>query len=142
MDIKFDQETYDIALFVDGEGVVDLDITNSPAEELQQRLFLRLKAYKKDLFWNEGYGIDYLNTVFGRNRPKSTVDIIIRNEILKESMVESISYFESDIENYSYSCKFTVKLRFEDFQTTLFLLTNEVGLILLNENGDRLVSTI
>ena len=109
MDIKFDQETYDIALFVDGEGVVDLDITDSPAEDLQQRLFLRLKAYKKDLFWNEGYGIDYLNTVFGRNRPKSTVDIIIRNEILKESMVESISYFESDIENYSYSCKFTVK---------------------------------
>ena len=68
MDIKFDQATYDIALVEDGSGMVDLDIINNSADELMQRLYLRLKTYPRDLFWNIGYGIDYLNSVFGKNR--------------------------------------------------------------------------
>ena len=82
MDIKFDQSVFDISLSVDGDGLLDLDFTRSSEEDLQQRIFLRFKTFKRDLFWNEGYGIDYLNSVFGKNRPKSTVDIIVKNEIL------------------------------------------------------------
>jgi hypothetical protein len=142
MDIKFDQAITDIVLIEDGEGVFDLALTESSEEDLQQRLFLRLKAYPRDLFWNVNYGIDYLNTIFGRNRPKSSVDVVIRNEINKEVMVESIESFESEIFNYSYACKFKVKVIDEPSIFTYYVLTNENGVILTNQNGDRLTATI
>lgn len=142
MDIKFDQQAFDIVLVEDGSGLVDLDITTTPTDDLMQRLFLRLKTYPRDLFWNINYGIDYLNTVFGRNRPKSSVDIILRNEINKEPMVESIDYFESEIFNYSYACKFRVKVINELTVSTYYILTNENGVILTNQNGDRLTALI
>ena len=142
MDIKFDQQTFDIVLEEGGDGLVDLAITQSPAEDLMQRLFLRFKTYPRDLFWNINYGIDYLNTVFGRNRPKSSVDIIIRNEINKELMVESIDYFESEIFNYSYACKFRVKVIDEPTLLTYYILTNENGVILTDQDGNRLTASI
>ena len=142
MDIKFDQRTFDIELVVDGENMVDIAITEDSTEDLMQRLFLRLKTYPRDLFWNQGCGIDYLNTVFGRNRPKSSVDIIIRNEINKEPMVESIDYFESEIFNYSYACKFRVKVIDEPTILTYYILTNENGVILTDQDGNRLTASI
>lgn len=142
MDIKFDQQSFDISLVEDGSGLVDLDITKSPADDLMQRLFLRLKTYPRDLFWNINYGIDYLNSVFGKNRPKSTVDIILRNEISKEPMVASIEYFESEIFNYTYACKFRVRVINEPTILTYYILTNENGVILTNQDGDRLTTTI
>lgn len=142
MDIKFDQQEYDIVLFEDGDGNLDLKLTEDDAEELMQRLVLRFKTYPRDLFWNVNYGIDYLNSVFGKNRPKTTVDIIVKNEILKEPMVEKIENFESEIINYSYSCKFSVKLRYEEVVSNLYLLTDENGLILTNEDGKSLASAI
>ena len=142
MDIKFDQQEYDIVLFEDGDGNLDLKLTEDDAEELMQRLVLRFKTYPRDLFWNVNYGIDYLNSVFGKNRPKTTVDIIVKNEILKEPMVEKIENFESEIINYSYSCKFSVKLRYEEVVSNLYLLTDENGLILTNEDGKSLASAL
>lgn len=142
MDIKFDQQDFDIVLVEDGSGLVDLDITTVSADDLMQRLFLRLKTYPRDLFWNINYGIDYLNTIFGKNRPKGTVDIILKNEINKEPMVESIDYFESEIFNYTYACKFRVRVIDEPTILTYYILTNENGVILTNENGDRLTAAI
>ena len=142
MDIKFDQQTFDIALIEDGSGLVDLAITESSTDDLMQRLFLRLKTYPRDLFWNVGYGIDYLNSVFGKNRPKGTVDIILKNEINKEPMVASIDYFESEIFNYTYACKFRVRVIDEPTILTYYILTNENGVILTNQDGDRLTTTI
>lgn len=142
MDIKFDQKAFDIVLRVDGDGKIDLAITDSSSEDLMQRLFLRLKAYPRDLFWDVNYGIDYLNTVFGKNRPKSTVDIVLRNEILKDVMVESIDYFESEVVNYTYACQFRVKVRDEETLSTYYILTNENGVILTNQDGDRLTASI
>lgn len=142
MDIKFDQQTFDIVLEEGGDGLVDLAIIQTPSEDLMQRLFLRFKTYPRDLFWNINYGIDYLNTVFGRNRPKSSVDIIIRNEINKEPMVESIDYFESEIFNYTYACKFRVKVVDEPTILTYYILTNENGVILTDQDGNRLTASI
>ena len=34
MDIKFDQQSFDISLIEDGSGLVDLDITTSSADDL------------------------------------------------------------------------------------------------------------
>src|SRR5699024_8369115 len=104
MDIKFDQSTQDLVLFTDGDGNLDFALTQDASEQWMQSLFLRLKAYPRDLFWDVNYGIDYLNTVFGKNRPKSTVDIVIKNEIMKDPMVKRVVYFESEIINYTYSC--------------------------------------
>lgn len=142
MDIKFDQSTFDIVLKTDGDGFLDLDVTKDSTEDLMQRLFLRLKTYPRDLFWNTSYGIDYLNTIFGKNRPRSIVDIVFRNEIMKEPMVDSIDKFESEIFNYSYACKFSVKLKYEPTIITYYILTNENGVILTNENGDTLTAKI
>ena len=142
MDIKFNQETFDIELKVSPDGFFEIETTKTQSEKLQQRLFLRLKTYPRDLFWNTRYGIDYLNTVFGKNRPKSSVDVVLRNEIMKEPMVQSIEHFESYIQNYSYACEFTVKLRYEEEVTTFFILTNENGVTLTNQDGDRLVALL
>ena len=142
MDIKFNQELFDISLVDVGDNLVDLDITQTTAEDLMQRLFLRLKAYPRDLFWNVNYGIDYLNTVFGKNRPKGTVDIILRNEIMKEPLVKEIVSFESEIINYAYACKFSVIAINEPTVITYYILTNENGVILTDSNGDRLTTSI
>ena len=142
MDIKFDQQAFDIVLVEDGSGLVDLDITIDSADDLMQRLFLRLKTYPRDLFWNINYGIDYLNTIFGKNRPKGTVDIILKNEINKEPMVESIDYFESERFNYTYACKFRVKVIDEPTVSTYYILTNENGVILTDQDGNRLTASI
>lgn len=65
MDIFFNPNNQDIE-FVDlGNNEVDIAIINNPVDDLMQRLYLRFKTFKRDLMWNTGYGIDYLNDVFG-----------------------------------------------------------------------------
>ena len=88
--------------------------------------------------WNTGYGIDYLNDVFGINKSQIVVDTIIKEEIRKEPMVASIIFFESQLVNYTYACKFSVYLKEEQKTVTYYILTNENGLDITNENGDVL----
>ena len=137
MDILFNQKTYDID-FVSSGDFVDIAIVQSTIDEVMQKLFLRFKTFKRDLMWNTDYGIDYLRDVFGINRPKYTVDLIIQNEIEKEPMVEKLITFESEIKNYTYSCKFRVSVKDEKVVLTYYVLTTQDGLTILNENGDKL----
>ena len=137
MDILFNQKTYDID-FVSSGDFVDIAIVQSTIDEVMQKLFLRFKTFKRDLMWNTDYGIDYLRDVFGVNRPKYTVDLIIQNEIEKEPMVEKLITFESEIKNYTYSCKFSVAVKDEKVVLTYYVLTTQDGLTILNENGDKL----
>lgn len=142
MDLKFDQTVQDLVLSVDGSGVFDITLTKDAEDDLGQRLFVRFKTYTKDLFWNLGYGVDYLNKVFGINRPKSSVDAIIMAEIKKEPLVEEIVNFESTNKNYTYSCKFSVKSKIEGRVSTFYILTDENGFTLSNEEGLTLTSRI
>lgn len=142
MDLKFDQTVQDLVLSVDGSGVFDIALTKDAEDDLGQRLFVRFKTYTKDLFWNLGYGVDYLNKVFGINRPKSSVDAIIMAEIKKEPLVEEIVNFESTNKNYTYSCKFSVKSKIEGRVSTFYILTDENGFTLSNEEGLTLTSRI
>ena len=138
MDIFFNPQRQDIE-FVDlGNNEVDIAIINNPVDGLMQRLYLRFKTFKRDLMWNTGYGIDYLNDVFGINKSQIVVDTIIKEEIRKEPMVASITFFESQLVNYTYACKFTVSLKEEQKTVTYYILTNENGLDITNENGDVL----
>lgn len=142
MDILFDQKTYDIELVTVGENVVDLAVVTSSADILMQRLYLRFKTYKRDLWWSLSYGIDYLNEVFGMNKPIRSVDVIIQNEILREPMVERLVSFESEVINYTYNCKFTVSVVNEPETITYYILTNENGAVLTDENGNQLTIRI
>ena len=142
MDILFDQKTYDINLVTVGENVVDLAVVTSSADILMQRLYLRFKTYKRDLWWSLSYGIDYLNEVFGMNKPIRSVDVIIQNEILREPMVESLVSFESEVINYTYNCKVTVSVVNEPETITYYILTNENGAVLTDENGNQLTIRI
>jgi len=142
MDILFDQKNYDIDLVTVGENVVDLAVVTSSADILMQRLYLRFKTYKRDLWWSLSYGIDYLNEVFGMNKPIRSVDVIIQNEILREPMVESLVSFESEVINYTYNCKFTVSVVNEPETITYYILTNENGAVLTDENGNQLTIRI
>ena len=142
MDILFDQKSYDIELVTVGENVVDLAVVTSSADTLMQRLYLRFKTYKRDLWWSLSYGIDYLNEVFGMNKPIRSVDVIIQNEILREPMVASLVSFESEVINYTYNCKFTVSVVNEPETITYYILTNENGAVLTDENGNKLTIRI
>ena len=138
MDIFFNPNNQDIE-FVDlGNNEVDIAIINTTVDDLMQRLYLRFKTFKRDLMWNTGYGIDYLNDVFGINKSQIVVDTIIKEEIRKEPMVDSIKSFESQLVNYTYACKFSVYLKEELKVITYYILTNENGLDITNENGDVL----
>lgn len=142
MDILFDQKNYDIDLVTVGENVVDLAVVTNSASILMQRLYLRFKTYKRDLWWSLSYGIDYLNEVFGMNKPIRSVDVIIQNEILREPMVASLVSFESEVINYTYNCKFTVSVVNEPETITYYILTNENGAVLTDENGNQLTIRI
>ena len=138
MDIFFNPQRQDIE-FVDlGNNEVDIAIINTSVDDLMQRLYLRFKTFKRDLMWNTGYGIDYLNDVFGINKSQIVVDTIVKEEIRKEPMVASITFFESQLVNYTYACKFSVCLKEEQKTVTYYILTNENGLDITNENGDVL----
>lgn len=137
MDIYFKQDIMDL-VFSGG----DLVITSTTQEDLMQRLFTRFKTYIKDLYWNQGYGIDYLNNVFGDNRRKSSVDLIVRSEILKEELVAELMDFESSIINYSYSCKFTVRSVVEEQIITYYILTTENGVVISDENNNEMLIRI
>ena len=142
MDILFDQKNYDIDLVTVGENVVDLAVVTSSTDILMQRLYLRFKTYKRDLWWSLSYGIDYLNEVFGMNKPIRSVDVIIQNEILQEPMVANLVSFESEVINYTYNCKFTVSVVNEPETITYYILTNENGAVLTDENGNQLTIRI
>lgn len=137
MDIYFKQDIMDL-VFNDG----NLVITSTTQEDLMQRLFTRFKTFSKDLYWNQGYGIDYLNNVFGDNRRKSSVDLIVRSEILKEELVAELMDFESSIINYSYSCKFTVRSVVEEQIITYYILTTENGVVISDENNNEMLIRI
>lgn len=137
MDFFLDQNTKDLVL-VDG----DFKIITTQQEQLMQRLFIRLKTFARDLFWNPSYGIDYLNKVYGLNRNKNTVDALLLSEIQKEEMVESVTYFESEIQNYKYGCKFSVRLLSVDIPIIFYTLVTENGLTLTDENGNILTAQL
>lgn len=137
MDLLFNQATEDLVL-----AGGDLDISDETNTDAMQMLYLRLKTFKREWFWDITYGIDFLNDVMGLNRSKNSVDIIFRREIQKEILVSEILSFESKIENYSYSLKFTVSIVDEDVPLQFYIILNEDSLTITNEDGLSLVTLL
>lgn len=137
MDLFIDQSTKDLVL-----SGGDFLMVDNQLDQLAQRLFIRFKTFKRDLFWNKTYGIDYLNKVFGINIPKGTVDALFQSEIISEPMVKELVSYTSTVSNYSYNCNFKVKLNETDTVITFYVLQNGDGMTLLDESGNKLTARI
>lgn len=103
MDIKLDSNG-DVA-FVNGESLV----TSIGAEDLAQRLLIRLRTFQGEWFMDTTYGIDWWNKVFGKNRSKASVDAIIQSEIAKEPDVVQIINYTSSVANEVFKCVFSIR---------------------------------
>ena len=104
MDIKLDA-TGDIS-FSGGES----SITTIGADDLAQRLQIRLKTHLGEWFMDTSVGVDWLNRVFGKNRNKNAIDALIQAEILREPDVLQIVSYSSTVSNdRRFSCTFSVR---------------------------------
>lgn len=104
MDIKLDEDG-DISL-VNG----DAQTTSIGAEDLAQRLRIRLNTFQGEWFMDNTLGIDWWNRVMGKNRSKMVVDALIQDAILKEpDALQIVSYTSSISTDRKFSCSFRVR---------------------------------
>lgn len=105
MDIKLDEDTGDIS-FTDGESTV----TSIGAEDLAQRIRIRLNTFQGEWFMDNTLGIDWFNRVMGKNRSKMAVDALIQEAILEEpDALQIIAYSSSISSDRRFSCSFRVR---------------------------------
>lgn len=104
MDIKLDEDG-DISL-VNG----DAQTTSIGAEDLAQRLSIRLNTFQGEWFMDNTLGIDWWNRVMRKNRSKMAVDALIQDSILKEpDALQIVSYTSSISTDRKFSCSFRVR---------------------------------
>lgn len=104
MDIKLGEDG-DISL-VNG----DAQTTSIGAEDLAQRLRIRLNTFQGEWFMDNTLGIDWWNRVMGKNRSKMAVDALIQDSILKEpDALQIVSYTSSISTDRKFSCSFRVR---------------------------------
>lgn len=77
-----------------------------------QRLYIRLRTFFEEWFLNIEYGVPYLERILGHKVAKSTVDMIMQEQILGETGVSQIVEFNSSLNvlTREYSCTFRVKI--------------------------------
>lgn len=86
-------------------------ITGDLVDVVTQRLYIRLRSFLGEWWINVEYGVPWLERVLGHKINKSSVDMIIQEQILLENGVEQITAFSSTYDNPSrvYSCSFRVR---------------------------------
>lgn len=99
-------DTHDL-LFENGE----CPVTKGRTDNVEQRLYIKLRTFKGEWYLNTNYGLPWLEEVLGVKVRKSTVDMIIQKAILEEAGVERITSFTSTMSPSvrTYSCSFSVK---------------------------------
>ena len=137
MDIYFNQKTFDIDIV---DGAISMITTDQ--DLLLQRLYNKFKTFKRDLFWNITYGIDYLNDVFGLNMAKNIVDLLFTNEIKKEPLVKELVSYTSSIDRGTYSCRFAVNTVEMVGTIVYYLLSNENGLVISDGSSNEITVRI
>lgn len=86
--------------------------TKGRTDNVEQRLYIKLRTFKGEWYLNEEYGVPWMEEVLGIKVRKSTVDMIIQKAILEETGVERITHFSStmsDSKTREYSCNFSVR---------------------------------
>lgn len=113
MDLLMDLDTHDL-VFINGE----CPVTNDRIDVVTQRLMIRLKTFRGEWFMDTEYGPPYWD-ILGNKVSKDSVDLRLQSEILAEQGVKEITYFESSIENRTYSMRFKIKVTNGDETDTL-----------------------
>lgn len=108
MDLLLDRSSgkHDL-VFVNGECPTTGDIV----DRVIQRLYIRLRTFFGEWWWDVTYGVPWLERILGQKNGKTTADIVIQEQILEEDGVQQILEFSSsyDNANRSYSCSFRVR---------------------------------
>ena len=110
MDLKLDSSGD--CVFINGPLTV-AGVTNKARDVVAQRLSIRLKTWLGEWFLDTTYGIPYLTRILVKGVSKTTVDNILREEILKEPGVLEIQKFTSSFDPGTrlYNCDFIVLTR-------------------------------
>lgn len=113
----------------------DITLTPDYPTAVAQRLTIRFKTFVNEWMLDLNYGVDWFNKVLGKGRSKTAVDAIIRQTILLEEQVESITEFRSTLVGRQYSVTFKVKAVALNQVVTLKLLLNQNGALVTTETG-------
>lgn len=113
----------------------DIRLTSDYQSSVAQRLTIRFKTFTNEWMLDLNYGVDWFNKVLGKGRSKTAVDAIIRQQILLEDQVESITEFKSTLVGRQYSVVFKVKAVSLNQIVTLKLLLNQNGALITTESG-------
>lgn len=107
MDLQLDQKTHDL-VFINGECPVTTGLVNS----VTQRLIIRLRTFFSEWFIDTTYGVPWLQRVLGHKINRSSVDIIIQENILKDEYVSQVVSFSSSLDELTrtYRCQFRVRV--------------------------------
>lgn len=94
-------------VFVNGECPTTGDLV----DRVIQRLVIRLRTYYQEWFLDVEYGVPYFR-VLGKKVDKSTVDIMLQEQIMMELGVKQVLDFRSTLDNPTriFSCSFRVKV--------------------------------
>ena len=108
-------------LLIDMDGTAtgvkgDLVFTNSKcpttgakeADVVAQRLFIHLRTFHGEWFMNKRMFTPWLKYLGSKNIPKSSIDLMLQDEIRKVEGVRDITQFSSSLDNPKrvYSCEF------------------------------------
>lgn len=110
-DLKLDLANHDIQ-FENG----DFALTLTQSESLQQRLTIKLLTFMGEWYLNLNEGIPYFQSIFGKNRSKESIDLILKRAIISEPEVLQLVEFQSFIDSSTrlYSLSFRVRSANDD----------------------------
>ena len=106
MDLLLDRVKNDL-VFINGA----CPTTGDRVDVVIQRLYIRLRTFFGEWFLDITYGVPYLERALGHKVSKTTIDMMLQEQILKENGVKQIISFTSTMDNPTrvYSCSFKVK---------------------------------
>lgn len=106
MDLLLNREKNDL-VFINGE----CPTTSDEIDRVIQRLYIRLRTFFGEWWWDVTYGVPWLERILGQKNGKASADIIIQEQILSENGVQQVVNFSSTYENSkrAYSCSFQVR---------------------------------
>lgn len=126
MDLRIEEDpqspNYGDLVFVNG----GLPVVSRKKEDLAQRLTIRLRTFLGEWFLDEGIGVPYYQSVFGKQRNKTAVDLILQSEILKEEDVIEISFFNSEVDKVKRTYSLIFRVRTDTEETDDITIFNQL----------------
>lgn len=107
MDLQLDQKTHDL-VFINGQ----CPVTTGLVDSVTQRIIIRLRTFFSEWFINTDYGVPWLQRILGHKINRTSIDIIIQENILKDELVSQVVNFSSSFDELSrvYKCQFRVRV--------------------------------